>query len=110
MASITREEALATLDDGQARVDALIAQLSERGKGESVEQARERCRRAHEALAGTIRDMDNAEWHMPAPYPTPRRAWLGMIMGSITGAPKRAYGHSFAHLPDLEAYVAELRK
>jgi hypothetical protein len=172
MASITREEALATLEDGQAQVEVLAAQLSdeeaarpatmgggdwsakdlmghiarwneiaiealgswregerpgiedvwgdgvdklnaenyERSKADSPEQARSRLRRSHDALVGAIRDMDNAEWHSKAPYQTERRSWLGMMLGSITGAPKRAYGHAFAHLPDLEKYASELRQ
>jgi hypothetical protein len=81
MASITREEALETLEDAQAQ-----------------------------ALVGAIREMDNAEWHSKAPYRAERRAWLGMMLGSITGAPKRAFGHAFAHLPDLERYVSALRQ
>ena len=170
--SITRDEALAMLEDGQQKVDALVAQLSdeeqerpatigggdssakdllghiarwneiaiealgswrkgerpeiedvwgdgvdrlnaqnyERSKADSPEQARERLRRSHDALVGAIREMDNAEWHSEAPYQTERRSWLGIMLGSITGAPKRAYGHAFAHLPDLEKYVSELRQ
>jgi len=171
VASITREEALATLEDGQAKLDALLAQLSdeelsapatmgggdwsakdlmchlarwnelaieslaewrsgekpaiedqwdvvddlnadnfERSKDTSPDDARTRMSAAHAAIAGAIGDMDNAEWHSEAPYPTERRAWLGKLLVSITGAPKLACGHAFAHLPDLEAYVLELRK
>jgi hypothetical protein len=172
MASITRDEALATLEDGQAQVDALVAQLSaeeaecpstigggdwsakdlmghlarwneiayealgswrkrerpevedvwgdgvdklnaenyERSKADSTPGAHERLRRSHAALVGAIRAMDNAEWHAKAPYQTERRSWLGMMLGSITGAPRRAFGHAFAHLPDLERYVSELRQ
>jgi hypothetical protein len=172
MASITREGALATLEDGQARVESLVAQLSdqeaarpatigggdwsakdlmghlarwneiaiealaswrnaerpgiedvwgdgvdqlnaenyERSKADSTGHARERLRHSHAALVGAIREMDNVEWHSKAPYRTERRAWLGMMLGSITGAPGRAFGHAFAHLPDLEQYVAALRQ
>jgi len=28
------------------------------------------------------------------------------MLGSITGAPDRPFGHAWAHLADLEAYVA----
>lgn len=170
MASITREEALATLEDGQQKIDALVAQLSdeeqerpatigggdwsakdllghiarwneiavealaawrkgerpeiedvwgdgvdqlnaqnyERSKTDPPELARSRIRRSHDVLVGAIRDMGNAEWHSEAPYATERRSWLGMMLGSITGAPKRAYGHAFAHLPDLEKYIHEI--
>ena len=178
MASITREDALATLEDGQSKLDQLLTQLSDeelskpatmgggdwsakdlmchvarwnelaveameawrrgekpaiedewdgvdegemsgvdrinadnydRSKDISPDGARLRMREAHAAITGAISGMDNAEWHSKAPYPTQRRGWLGMMMGSITGAPKLAYGHAFAHLPDLQAYVSELR-
>ncbi len=29
-----------------------------------------------------------------------------MLLGSVMGAPKRPFGHAFAHLPDLEAFVS----
>jgi len=95
------------IEDSWDDVDAVNAENYERSKADSPEQARERSTRAHEALAGAIREMDNAEWHSESPCATERRAWLGMLMGSITGAPKSAYGHAFAHLPDLERYVAD---
>ncbi len=171
MASITREEALATLEDGQTKLETQLAHLSdeqlvkpatmgggdwsakdvichiahwnelaveslavwrkgekpaiedqwddvdkinaanyERSKDSSPDDAWARMRDAHEAITGAIREMDNAEWYAEAPYPTERRAWLGKLLVSVTGAPKLACGHAFAHLPDLEAYVLELRK
>jgi hypothetical protein len=171
MASITREQAIQTLEDGQEQLDALFAQLSPAQMGQpatigggdwsakdlmghiarwneiamdaleswragevpwiegqwsggadkvnadnyaasrddSVERARSRLRRSHEALLGAITNMSNEEWHSKAPYVTGRRQWLGILLGGITGAPKRAFGHAFAHLADLEAYVAGVK-
>jgi hypothetical protein len=171
MASITREQAIQTLEDGQEQLDALFAQLSPAQMGQpatigggnwsakdlmghiarwneiamdaleswragevpwiegqwsggadkvnadnyaasrddSVERARSRLRRSHKALLGAITDMSNEEWHSKAPYVTGRRQWLGILLGGITGAPKRAFGHAFAHLSDLEAYVAGVK-
>lgn len=171
MAAITREEAIAILEDGQRQIDALVARLTEEqlstpntiGGGEwsakdllshvarwneiavealmawragrkpwiedvwdggvdrlnaenfevsralSPDQARDRVRRSHDALVGAIRAMDNHEWHSETPYPAERRRWLGMMLGSVTGAPKQPFGHAFAHLPDLERCVAASR-
>ncbi len=172
MASVTREQAIKTLEDGQRRLEALIGQLSadqvvspatigggdwsakdlmghlarwneiamdalvswrerevpwiegewsggvdkvnadnyDLSRDHSAERARVRLRQSHDALVGAIRAMDNEEWHSKAPYVTGRRQWLGMLLGGITGAPKRAFGHAFAHLGDLEAYVAKVKQ
>lgn len=171
MASITRLQAIETLEDGRRKLEALFAQLSEdqlsrpatigggdwsakdlmghlarwneiaiealaswRGgqmpwiegqwsggvdkvnaenyqasRDHSADQARVRLRQSHDALVGAIIGMSNDEWHSRAPYVTGRRQWLGMLLGGITGAPKQAFGHLFAHVGDLEAYVASVK-
>lgn len=163
MASITREEAIEILEDGQHQIDGLVARLTAAqigtpatiGGGEwstkdllshvarwneialevlvawrqgkrpwiedvwgdgidrlnaenfelsrdlSAEQAHDRLRGSHDALVNAIRSMDKQEWHSGAPYSTERRSWLGLMLGSVTGAPKRPFGHAFGHLPDL---------
>jgi hypothetical protein len=172
MASVTREQAIKTLEDGQRRLGALFSQLTDAqqvrpgtiGGGDwsakdlmghlarwnelamesleswraaevpwiegqwsggvdrvnadnyqasrehTLEHARDRLRQSHEALVGAIREMGDEEWHAKAPYVTGRRQWLGALLGGITGAPKRAFGHAFAHLDDLEAYVARIKQ
>ena len=171
MASITREQAIKTLEDGQSQLDVLFGALTDEqlsrpatiGDGEwsardlmghvarwneiaieslaswragevpwiegqwsggadkinaenyevsrdhSIEQARDRLRQSHDALVGAITEMADAEWHSKAPYVTGRRQWLGMLLGGVTGAPKRAFGHAFAHLGDLGTYVAGVK-
>lgn len=165
---MTREEARATLEEGRARVDALLQRLSDEdferpgtigggawsardlvshlayweelaqqaaddwraGREPAIEdvfrnerinqvnadndarsrdlttaQARERAARAHTTIVATIMSMSDAEWSQKAAYAAERRSTLGNLLGSILGAPKRAFGHAFAHLPDLEAYI-----
>ncbi|MBI2237985.1 MAG: DinB family protein [Actinobacteria bacterium] len=63
----------------------------------------------HRALVDAIAAMTDEEWTGKAPYPAERRTRLATLLGAILGAPQRPFGHAFAHLPDLEAYVASLR-
>jgi hypothetical protein len=52
--------------------------------------------------------MADQEWEARAFYPTERRDRLALLLGSITGAPGQPFGHAFAHVPDLEAFVSSL--
>ena len=172
MADLTRDEALATLAEGQRRVDELLAGVSHddlvrpatigggdwsakdlighlatweeasidaiadvrRGRvpaiettfGQeggvdrynaeripelaalSLEQVRDRASATHETLSSLIRDMSDQEWFARVPYETERRRTLANLLGSITGAPKRPFGHAFAHLPDLQGFIRTL--
>jgi Mycothiol maleylpyruvate isomerase N-terminal domain len=179
VAAPSREEALATLTDGQARVDQLVARLSgaqmslpatigggdwsakdlighlatwealalrtiqewqrreipwvERddgvfsapatGKvdaynaravaekaGQNVGEVRADAERVHSELIAAIGSIGDEEWSKTAFYPTPngRRRKLATLVGSVLGAPQRPFGHAFAHLPDLEAYVVRV--
>jgi uncharacterized protein (TIGR03083 family) len=72
----------------------------------SLDEVRERATAAHETLVALIRGMDDGEWLHPVPYETERRRNLAILLGSITGAPKRPFGHAFAHIPDLAAFIS----
>jgi hypothetical protein len=61
--------------------------------------------RVHAALVHEIEAITDEEWSARAPYETERRRRLVELLGSILGAPKRPFGHAFAHLPDLEDVV-----
>src|SRR5437879_4176307 len=63
---------------------------------------------AHRELIEELSHIGPEEWEAKAFYETERRTRLGTLLGAITGAPKRPFGHAFAHLPDLEAYVSSL--
>jgi len=63
----------------------------------------------HRALVAAIETMSDDEWASKAPYPAEQRQRLGVLLGSVLGASKRPFGHAFAHLPDLRAFVSEIR-
>jgi hypothetical protein len=73
-----------------------------------LSEVRDRAAGAHETLIGQIRAMADDEWTARVPYDSERRRTLAGLLGSITGAPKRPFGHAFAHIPDLGAYVRPL--
>lgn len=75
----------------------------------SLAEVRERAATAHGELAAMIRKMADEEWASKLPYPTERRKTTVVLLGSITGAPKRPFGHAFAHIPDLETFVRSLK-
>lgn len=172
MADVTRQEALATLAEGQARLDALMAGLSdpelaapatigggewsakdlighvafweelalesieswrrgerprvedafadqggvdraneetfERKREWPLEQVRSEASTTYRRLVEEIGAMSDAEWHLPAPFQTDRGKRLSTHLGGVLGAPERPFGHAFAHLGDLEAYVRSL--
>jgi hypothetical protein len=64
--------------------------------------------RVHAALVHEIEAMTDQDWSARAPYETERRRHLVELLGSILGAPKRPFGHAFAHLPDLEDFVSSV--
>jgi Mycothiol maleylpyruvate isomerase N-terminal domain len=89
------------IDDFNARTVASKA-------AQSSDVARRASEETHAGLVAEIEGMSDDEWSSKAPYPTERRRRLGELLGSITGAPKRPFGHAFAHIPDLEAFRAGL--
>ena len=72
------------------------------------DQVRGSAEASFKALADAVRSMPDDEWRSRAPYEADRRTRLGNLLGSVTGAPQRPFGHAFAHLIDLESYVASL--
>lgn len=58
----------------------------------------------HRRLVGELRAMSDEEWN--APIPDRPEGSLGDGLGSNTGAPGKPFGHVFAHLDDLKAFVA----
>jgi hypothetical protein len=166
MAVVTREEALAVLEAGQAELDTLFDQLSETeldepatiGGGDwaakdlmghvafweelalqtvdafrggltprvaqsdtdelnaqnqaeqaahSATELRARAASAHAALLAALRGLSAADWHAPLPWSDARADTLGEMLGSVLGAPDQPFGHVYAHLDDLRAYVGK---
>jgi len=91
-------------------VDAANAQDQARWAAAPVDEVRARARKAHESLLKAITELSDGDWRTKASYPTRRRQTLAVLLGSVLGAPQRPFGHTFAHLPDLEAYVAAFKR
>ena len=81
----------------------------ERKREWSVEKVRRESNETHRRLLEELASLTDEEWQSKAPFPTERRKHLRSELGAVLGAPKRPFGHAFAHIPDLEAYVACLR-
>ena len=96
------EETFAKGSDG---VDALNAERHEAKLALTTSEVRAQAAQTHRQLLEEIRHMDDEEWASKAFYQTERRRRLGEVLSAILGAPKRPFGHAFAHIPDLQAYV-----
>lgn len=96
---------------GTEGVDAFNARAVAENERLSLEEVRTRADRTHTELIEAIRGLTDDRWTAKASYPTEmdRRRRLVTLLGSILGAPQRPFGHAFAHLPDLRAYVQSVR-
>jgi hypothetical protein len=93
---------------GADGIDELNSERVQAKRGLSLDEVRIQCADTHRELIEELSHMGDEEWSAKAFYDTERRTTLGNLLGSVTGAPKRPFGHAFAHLPDLEAYCASL--
>lgn len=91
------------------RIDELNAMVFEENRLRPPGEVKSEAERTHRTLLQEIEGMSDEQWLAKAPYPTDRRRRLGELLGSIMGAPQRPFGHAFAHVPDLEAYVATVK-
>jgi hypothetical protein len=107
------ELALRTLDRCRAGLtplpgDETTDQLNERNQSEQAAlapaQLRDRAASAHAALISALGTISDTEWHTP----TDKDDTLGDVLGGVLGAEGKPFGHAWAHLDDLQAYVAAL--
>jgi hypothetical protein len=91
----------------ETSVDDANAGDQARWTGRSLQEVRNRAM-VHQQLVIALLHLTDEEWRAKAPYPTKRRETVGVLLGSILGAPKRPFDHALAHLPDLQAYVSSL--
>ena len=94
-----------TFAKGSEGVDTLNAERHEAKLALTSSEVATQAAQTHRELLEEIRHMDDAEWSAKAFYETERRQRLGQLLAGVLGAPKRPFGHAFAHLPDLRAYV-----
>jgi hypothetical protein len=96
---------------GGEQVDALNAFTYERTKAMRPGEVLQEYERTHAEMIALMEGMSDERWNEGPFWPAPeeRRDGLGSLLGSVLGAPHRPFGHAFAHLPNLEDYVASLR-
>jgi DinB family protein len=108
-----RQERRPYIDEILVRGDRAIDELNEATVKDKLDLGLVEIRRGaegtHSALVQAIRETSDEQWSAKAFYRTERRNRLNLLLGSILGAPQRPFGHAFAHLPDLEAFVSSLR-
>lgn len=92
-------------EGGEAGIDAVNARNQAHATLQSPEEVRTRAVDAHARIVEMIHGLSDEEWRAKAAYPTERRIRLVELLGSVLGAPKRPFGHVFAHLADLRTYV-----
>jgi hypothetical protein len=93
---------------GAEGVDALNAERVQAKRALTISEVSTQATDTHRELIEELSHIGREEWEGKAFYETERRTRLGALLGAVTGAPKQPFGHAFAHLPDLEAYVSSL--
>jgi hypothetical protein len=96
-------------DRGAEGVDEINAQNQERTTAQSLDAVFARAQAARAAVAAALESISDEEWNAKVPYEAERLDKTSRLLGGILGAHKRPFGHAFAHIPDLEAYVSSLQ-
>jgi len=86
--------------DGESSVDAANARNHEQFAAMPLADARGRFRSTHARLIAAIESMPPEEWRRKTTGADGRARPLYELLGSILGAPKRPFGHAFAHLDE----------
>jgi hypothetical protein len=90
--------------------DGMNAWNQERKDRWTLQRVQRDAEKTHRKLMGELKKLTNEEWRSSMPVTASRRVRLGTRLGGVLGATKRPFGHAFAHIPDLEAYVASLSR
>jgi hypothetical protein len=85
--------------------DGMNAWNQERKGRWSLQRVQSDARKTHRRLMNQLERLTEEQWRSSMPITATRRARLGTRLGGVLGAPKRPFGHAFAHIPDLEAYT-----
>lgn len=97
---------------GNENVDAFNARAVEEKRRLSLDEVRRSSQEIHQKLVAEITALSDEEWRTKASYPTEggRRNRLVTLLGAVLGAPKGPFAHAFAHIPDVEAFIASVQR
>jgi uncharacterized protein (TIGR03083 family) len=93
---------------GVAAIDAFNAAHVQAAGALPLARVRLDVRATHERLIGELRSLSDDDWRSLVLMSNGRRHRLGTLLGGVTGGPGGDFRHAWAHLPDLEAFVASL--
>jgi hypothetical protein len=110
--------ALRTIDEWRSGVDPWITagpettdEINERTVTEkaqrSLDSVRSEAASVHRELILALQRQSDSEWAAPI-EDEGRIRTLGSLLGGVLGAPRRPFGHAFAHAPDLEAFARSI--
>jgi DinB superfamily len=74
-----------------------------------VERAQGAYESSFDLLLGALHRLDQGTWEVPVPGTDADPQHLGELLGAVLGFDDMAFGHAFAHLEDLEAFVRSRR-
>ena len=93
---------------GSGQVDAFNERAVEKKREVELEEVVQGANVMHQKLVEAIEGLSDQEWLSKYLVPDGRERLLATLLGYLTAAPDRPFGHAFAHLPDLEAYVGSV--
>jgi hypothetical protein len=82
------------------------AELAARA-GWSLDRAREAYDGSHAAVVSILQALGDGEWELPVEGWTEEPATIGGLLGVVLGKDGLPFGHAYAHLPELTAFVTE---
>jgi hypothetical protein len=85
--------------------DGLNAQNQVVTSTQTLAEVRWRAKDAHKSLIRGLGILTDVDWNAILRTPWGKDESLGDVVGGILGAPNRPFGHAFAHVEDLTAYV-----
>ncbi len=91
--------------EGTEGVDRINAEDHDRKAGRSLDEIRAHADDVHTRLLAEIRGTSDEEWSSKPSGAAPADRELWRVLASVLGAPRRPFGHAFAHIPDLEAFA-----
>jgi hypothetical protein len=91
---------------GPGGVDGMNARNVALKATRSLDRVRGDSAATHEALLRELEGLTDHDWRSVPPSPTADRPRLGTRLGRILGGPGGQFSHAWAHLPDLDSYVA----